>query len=436
MSISNLEIPESCQRVPGFSFLRCFLHSTDAVSENTFVLRLPKVSGRAKLIYRVLRWALLIFLPIALVQDSLDIALGFYKTKDLQTKYGKAEPVIVLMTYCTSILALLMAMYTVIFLCLKRAKILKTFAVLEELTNMLQIKPSHVQSQLRELQICFWMALALGITGYLVCTLSNPEFYRTFAVPVNCGYIDTILGLTKLYYRGTIFYGTMIHFSALGVFAYVNVFLLACSREVSREQAQFLSIYQNDTAAQSDKIPNEMYVTKLKRWLHHNVKLKEAFDEVQKTFCWKLLLDTATLCLGLLIQLAYISTWLLKPTTDLTIMETFVNLIRHILYLVTYLLCGWIVLYRPLALYKMHHNRSDMLGKILAERRRSSCEEPSNEEIMLSMMVMKKADDGDLVYNAGTILPLGPKVGSTISAAVFAFGWFVIQRSLDFKGKL
>ncbi|OQV19967.1 hypothetical protein BV898_05972 [Hypsibius exemplaris] len=248
----------------------------------------------------------------------------------------------------------------------------------------------------------------------------------------------------------------MIHYTIQGLFAYINVFLLACSDEITRQQAEFLDVYQQElgsgeiiahqaqvsilfkpgVAIASKKISSEVYLEKVKLWLEYNEELKNTFDQVQKTFSWKLLFDTATLCLGLFMQLAYISTWLLKPTTDLSTVGIVVNLIRHIVYLVTYLLCGWIVLYRPLSLYKMHHNRSDVMGKILAERRRSSCEEPSNEEILLSMMVMKKTDDGGLVYKAGTILPLGPKVVCTISAAVFAFGWFVIQRSLDFKAKL
>ena len=47
--------------------------------------------------------------------------------------------------------------------------------------------------------------------------------------------------------------------------------------------------------------------------LGHGIHIKEAFEQVQKTFRWKLLLDVIAITVSLLNKMAWISVYLLNP---------------------------------------------------------------------------------------------------------------------------
>ncbi|OQV19973.1 hypothetical protein BV898_05978 [Hypsibius exemplaris] len=393
------------RRIPGTFFLRWFqIHSPEQSSpKNSTILRLETVDlDRIKRqVYRCLRWMLLFFLLTALFYDMLDVVTGSYITNDLQTKYGNAEPVISLMTYCASQTALVMAGYTVLFLFLRRDAIVRSYTVLEELT--------------------------VGSTTF-VCTFIDPHYWRTFDEPATYGYIPIRRGLLSLYYRTTVVYCTLIHYAALSVFAYVNAHMLVCSQAIQQRQKEFLTLFLQLEGRSNfwKTMPEELYLEKLKLWLHYDQQLREVFEQLQKTFCWKLLLDTAALCLALMLELAYVSTWLLNTSHDLTTSGcgSVGNLVRHILYIVMHLLGGWTLLYRPLLLQKLQQARSDLIN-----------EKPTLDEVMVSMTLMHGTNSRQMLYNAGAVVPLGMRVVCTISAALFTFGWFVIDRSIAFKSK-
>ncbi|OQV19974.1 hypothetical protein BV898_05979 [Hypsibius exemplaris] len=372
---------------------------------------------------------LIAFIALALLFDFIDVFEGHYKIHYLNTTYGKTEPVITLMTYCHSEMSLFMATYSVVFLLVKRGELLKTCLTFEEVCKTLEISAPAIQAKLRRLRWSFWFIIVLAIIA-LVCSVVDPHFWETFYHARPYGFMILPGGLISLYFRGIMFYCTLIHYLMHNLFGYFCDLLLVCSEDLRQQQAEFLETL---TLKPDLKLSGIKFEDRLRIWLGQNELLKAQFDQVQKTFSWKLLLDVGCISLAICMQLAWISTWILKPGMDDFSLWTVGTLAQHLLYTMMYLFCGWVVLFRPLMLHQLHQQRSDLLEKIICSAQTSGLKNATRAEVLLTSVLMHRFSTSQLLFNAGGIVTLGTTVLCTISAAIFAFAWFILDRSLAYR---
>ena len=124
-------------------------------------------------------WSILTLFISELVCDLTDLISGRFRAFFLTTKYGKAEPIIMLMSYCHTQMALFMAAYTVAFLLLKAHDLTRCWKVLEGLCGKLDASYSRLRPRLMWLRGTFAAVAALSFLA-VALGLFDPEFRKTF----------------------------------------------------------------------------------------------------------------------------------------------------------------------------------------------------------------------------------------------------------------
>ncbi|OQV19969.1 hypothetical protein BV898_05974 [Hypsibius exemplaris] len=421
--ITNAQLPD----LSGLSFLRVFIPST---AGNALVLPIPEASRRRQQIYRGLSWSLMAFLTLALLYDIYDVIEGHYRDDILKTAFEKSEPIIALMSFCHSQLALFMAGYSVAFLLVKRTDLHKCCTTIEDLAKELEVKRPTIEKNLSRLRWCFWILITFGIGA--IISLVDLDFYSKFTASRPYGFFSIPNGALNLYVRGTVCCCYLIHFTVQSLFAYFCDVLLACSEELRNQSSAFLCELELKPEIEISDI---FFRDKLRLWLHENEQLTAGFDQVQETFCWKLLLDIGALSLAMCMMLAVISKWILitglGEPGEFSIWNLAIFL-RYLIYTAVYVLCGWMVLFRPVMLYQMHRRRSGILDKVVCVAQTTAIKKSTRSDILLTAVLMHRLNANQMLFNAGGVVTLGTTVLCTISVTIFGFAWFVLDRSLDF----
>lgn len=170
---------------------------------------------------------------------------------------------------------------------------------------------------------------------------------------------DFFISVANCTTYSTIFYCTFIHCTGQLLFAYYCVGLGCCSEELLSQQETFLlrTIKKETSVAISDDI----YMTSLQNFLKYSLNVEEVFHEVHATFRWKLLLDVIAITVAVLNKVAWLSVFLLNPG-DVAVFSVWskLSLVRHCIYTIVYLFCGWTVLVLPVWLNRLVRIKLDM----------------------------------------------------------------------------
>ena len=144
--------------------------------------------------------AISFFVFVALIYDLIDVPTGNFVLFYLKTEYGREEPVIMLMAYCHSQMALFMAASSLLFLLVKRADLTKCSEKLNLLAGRLEGTCVRLRPRLTRLRVCLWAVVGLGLVAILT-TLVDPNFRDTFLKPRPYGFALTPGGALSLYFR-------------------------------------------------------------------------------------------------------------------------------------------------------------------------------------------------------------------------------------------
>jgi hypothetical protein len=94
----------------------------------------------------------------------------------------------------------------------------------------------------------------------------------------------------------------------------------------------------------------DLFVSHLRKIRNRNEDINLAFDQLQKTFKEKLLLDVLCNLAGLCIDISWWSIWILHPTLG-SFADSSWRPVRKVVVLVLDLLCVWIIVSKPIALF-------------------------------------------------------------------------------------
>ena len=114
-------------------------------------------------------------------------------------------------------------------------------------------------------------------------------------------------------YKGswsTIFYCPLLHCAGQVLFALLCASLQSCTEELLLQQEPFLASVKSSAVT---LVNDDGYLWGLQSILRHNVNIKEVFDQIQRTFRWKLLLDVMAITVSPLNKMVWISIYLLNP---------------------------------------------------------------------------------------------------------------------------
>lgn len=173
-------------RPPGHTFFRLFDRSTP-----------PSKFGNCRLATAV---SLLVLLVVAWIIDLVDVFQGDYKVFYLDSHYGSAKPVIMIMSYCHTQLALFMAIYTVVFLLRKQPELRRCSERLQVLFKKYSTEQSVLPSVYCLLRWCFWGGLVAALAAVLT-TLADPRFWATSGEPRRYGCFAMPTGPLNLYFH-------------------------------------------------------------------------------------------------------------------------------------------------------------------------------------------------------------------------------------------
>ena len=120
--------------------------------------------------YRVcvsFRCSVLVLLICALIYQLTNLKVGHFPLVSLTTAHGKAQPIIMLMSNCHTVLALFMSVYKASFLLDNQEALLKCFGDLAALCRTLHPGRTRLQPPLKRLKYCFWFFSSNTVDDFL-----------------------------------------------------------------------------------------------------------------------------------------------------------------------------------------------------------------------------------------------------------------------------
>jgi hypothetical protein len=288
-----------------------------------------------KIVCLGISWTMLFLLLLAFGFDIVDLARGGYS----QTSYGQVNPLISLISYCGTQFSFFMACTAVLFLLIKKREIVESVRVMELLVTSLDTS-LNIQRHLMRQKVYYFVAVSMGVICVLT-PLFDPTFLSTFWDPYPYATYTFPHGLVSAYFRVNILLTIVTHYPVRSLFTYFTSFLLCCEEAFFEHNQRFLRVLQQRKC----QMKRDHYIGYLRDMWDQSEKINSAFDQLQKTFSTKLLLDVSCNLGGLCIDVAWISIWILKP--GLGSVNCW-SLVRHLLILVVDLLCVWIVDSEPI----------------------------------------------------------------------------------------
>jgi hypothetical protein len=138
----------------------------------------------------------------------------------------------------------------------------------------------------------------------------------------------------------------LVNFSTRSLFAYLNSFLFCAYEVFYEENERFLQLLEK----KNSPITCDLFVSHLRRIRDQNEDIILAFDQLQKTFNEKLLLDVLCNLAGLCIDISWCSIWIIHPGLGLSD-DPNLGLVNKVIVLVLDLLCVWIIVSKPISLF-------------------------------------------------------------------------------------
>ena len=227
-------------------FLIQFFVCNEISAPRTFVLPLKSSSqGRwIRYIRIIAQWTICAGFLAILVWDVVDIADGGY----MKTSYGKVNPTLSLISYCSTQIVFASSVCAVFFLASKKCEIIKSAAMIESLIITFDKNCSSVRNKFAAFQRPFKrLKLYFYSVAFLCCLvfiapIIEPEFHRTLLQNYPYGGVLFPNWLFNVYIRGVFVLCTVIDYSVKSLFAYFNFFLCHCAEEFHNDQNHFFDL--------------------------------------------------------------------------------------------------------------------------------------------------------------------------------------------------
>ena len=306
-----------------------------------FVLPLPGSARFSRVLRSLISWAFFGCFLVAFGFDVVDLSTGGY----MPGEYGKANPLIALISYCTSQTDYLAALIALGFLLKQRAAILMSADSLEKLV---QRHPDVTKSMRRSL----WrnrIYAALLVLMASICAVSK-HFYYSIEFPgehnqqpyarlmASSMTINVTLPVAS-------FVAILVNYSVKALFVYFTSFLHCYTTEFCRVNAALLMALK----AEPSRFSEVVYVERLRHLRHQSEQIYASFDCLQQTFNGKLLCDVVVNFVALCVNIGSISIWSLHPVIE---WPSMLNLTQNIFETGTKLFCVAAVFGPAIALYK------------------------------------------------------------------------------------
>jgi hypothetical protein len=337
--------PRQLPGPPGSLLLRLFI-TMPVTSENS-VLPWRGSSRLVRIICLVAGWTIFFLLLLALVVDLTDLIKVGYD----QSAYGKANRIITMISYCGSQFTLFVACTATFSLLMKRGDIIECAKILESLIKTLKMGEaqkkfiSKTRPHLVRQKIYFFAVVLLGCI-VTISPMYEPLFFDRFWDPYPYAFHYFPVGPISLYFRSYTLITILMNFPSKGLFAYFSSLLL-CIGEVSLEENE---LFLHALKKKNSSVTHDLYVAHLRIMRDQNEKINSAFDQLQRTFDLKLLLDVMCNLGGLCIDVSWLSIWIIHPGLGIFTDPSW-SLVRHVVILVLNLLCVWIVVGKPILLF-------------------------------------------------------------------------------------
>lgn len=324
ISVRELEIPGP----PGAVVLKLFIPVIKPQTMSVVALKTPcRIAAILKL---VLGSTVFVLFACLSLSDAIDIADGGY----LRTRYGKFNPILSLMSFCNSTITFLNGAVAALFLLTKKRDIMNSAVVLESLFGLLQgpfdSQPNQFFARtLRRLNYHF-ILMALFSVFVLVLPFSSPDFFPQFWLIRRYAGMEFPIGVCYLCFRVTAFLCMLVNYAAKCLFAYLCCFLLSCS-EIYHTKAEYLLSSMALEKRDASMNEQDLFEEQLEIIRDEDEKISTAFDQLQKTFSLKLLLDVAGCIAGLCNDVAWLSVFVLESgkkgdaSLDMSAREVFDN---------------------------------------------------------------------------------------------------------------
>ncbi|OQV19772.1 hypothetical protein BV898_06311 [Hypsibius exemplaris] len=320
---------------------------TASPQQRSIVLPLKVSSPLKRCCCTALTWGLAVILVTCTVLDVGDIVIGGYLGK----YSGRINPLISLASYCATQIQFASACPAIFFLILGKRQIERTAASLEALARSSDIlrNPKEILSSLRRLNFLSYFITLLGLINILspladievVIDDSVSQSYFTFQLP---------LWVYLIQVRATYIPVFVVNYLAKILFAYFTCFLYGSAEEFHRKMStSVLALRKQKTPLQDGS-----YVELLRGIRVQNQKIIDAFEQLQKTFSLKLLLDMIGIVAGLCNAIAWFVVWFFSVENAMSSGGFSVSgVFRHLglaFIDVSYL---WLVLRKPILLHSL-----------------------------------------------------------------------------------
>ncbi|OQV18856.1 hypothetical protein BV898_07110 [Hypsibius exemplaris] len=352
---------------PGDRFLRLFLLSPGY--RETTVLPLTSSSKEYRRFCTLVGWCSFIGFSVAFAFDVADLISGGYDPQE----YAKANPMIGVISYCSTQLEFLTASCAILFLLIKGNDILKSAEALKILTKTHVDINVYVRRSLNRLHGCYIFAIILAVTEatsrFLYYCIVDGEFLKPLR--------------------------------------YAAALYPSCVKSANEKNSRFLEKFREKKLENS--VSGELYVAQLRNMRHEIEQCNAAFDRLQMAFGGKLLCDVTLNLSSLCVGVAQFSIWSINSSSS---MSSLITLLQILLTLGIKFFCVGVVVIPSIYLCR---------------------EKPSREEVSLTMSLIERSTTKKLIYSAGGVAFLGPVAISTLFAGLFAFTCFVMDRAHHFK---
>jgi hypothetical protein len=330
---------------PGSLLLRLFI-TIPKTSKNS-VLPWRGSSRPVRILCSIVGWTIFFLLLLALAMDITDLFMGAYNP----SSYGKANRIITMISYCGTQFTLFEACTAAFFLLMKREDIIECAKILESLirtSDMAGVQDGitlKVRAHLVRQKYYFFAVVLLGCIVVL-SPLFEPLFFNKFWDPFPYTVFHFPFGLMNLYSRFHTLMKILVSYPAKSLFAHLSSFLLGVFESFLEKNERFLHALEE----KNSPVTHDLYVSHLRMMHHQNEKIDLAFDQLQKTFNLKLLLDVMCNLVGLCIDVSWLSIWIIHPGLG-TFASVNWSLVRHVVILVINLVSVWIVVSKPISLF-------------------------------------------------------------------------------------
>jgi hypothetical protein len=352
-SLSNTKLSRSALGVCT-SVVHLFMGVSKENAKPSAITSFRTFSSGSTNLKRALLYCLSALFTLLLIIDIIHLASG---GEYQETPYGKENPMISLLGFCSSQITLSMSFIGSVFIIRQSENVTKCARMLDQLlvTFDAHCKKAAVVSQKTYLVKYFFVFVLLALVRF-GCAVGEEEVSGAFYNETVYVWLTFPIGAVKLYSEACILMAMFMYIPVTALFTYFCSMLVCCLQAFRAENEALLhavdptfstGVGSNNKAHEKDSpgISTEEFVARLKILRIHHENINDAYDQLQATFGMKLLVDILTNVFALLSVIAWFSMW--SVNRDLANAGSGA---RNGLSVVIYVISLWLVTNRPLLL--------------------------------------------------------------------------------------